>query len=95
MVATERLTAVLTRFAHAMTDSYDLTEVLYRLTDDVTDVLGVAGAGIAVADAEDLLRYATASSHAVATLERVQEEHQLGPCAEAFRSQEPVMVADV
>ena len=95
MVATERLTAVLTRFAHAMTDSYDLTEVLYRLTDDVTDVLAVAGAGIAVADAEDLLRYATASSDAVATLERVQEEHQLGPCAEAFRSQEPVMVADI
>ena len=35
MVATDRLTAVLTRFAHAMTDSYDLTEVLYRLTEAV------------------------------------------------------------
>ena len=95
MVATDRLTAVLTRFARAMSDSYDLTEVLYRLTDDVTEVLDVAGAGIAVADAEDVLRYATASSEAVATLERVQEEHQLGPCAEAFRSQEPVTVTDI
>ena len=95
MVATDRLTAVLTRFARAMSDSYDLTEVLYRLTDDVTEVLDVAGAGIAVADAEDVLRYATASSETVATLERVQEEHQLGPCAEAFRSQEPVTVTDI
>jgi GAF domain-containing protein len=85
----------LRRFAHDMSVDYDLSDVLYRLTDDVTAVVGVAGAGIAVSDEEDQLRYATASSDQIATLEGVQEEHQMGPCAEAFNSQRPVVVVDI
>ncbi len=85
----------LRRFAHTMSGDYDLSDVLYRLTDDVTKVLDVAGAGIAISDEEDLLRYATSSSDAVAVLEQVQEEHQTGPCAEAYRLQETVTVSDI
>jgi len=92
---TDRFLAVLTRFAEAMTGEYDLSGVLYRLTDDVVEVLDIAGAGIAVADEDERLRYASSSSDAVAVLEQVQEEHQQGPCAEAFRSQEPVTVTDI
>jgi GAF domain-containing protein len=95
MAHADRLQAVLTRFARTMTGGYDLSAVLYRLTDDVTEVLDIAGAGIAVSDGDDQLRYATASSDEVAVLERVQEEHQEGPCAEAFRSQEPVTISDI
>jgi GAF domain-containing protein len=95
MVDQDRLLAVLTGFAHTMTGDYELSDVLYRLTDDVTEVLDVAGAGIAVADEDDMLRYATASNDAVSTLEQVQEEHQAGPCADAFRTQEEVAINDI
>ena len=95
MVDKDRLLEVLTGFAHTMAGDYELSDVLYRLTDDVVAVLDIAGAGIAVADEEDVLRYATASDDDVTALERVQEEHQVGPCAEAFRTQEPVLVTDI
>jgi GAF domain-containing protein len=95
MVDQSRLLEVLSGFAHTMTGDYELSDVLYRLTDDVTQVLDVAGAGIAFADDEGRLRYATASNDTVTALEQVQERHQQGPCAEAFRTQEPVMIADI
>ncbi len=69
--------------------------MLIWLTDDVTEVLGVTGAGIALADDDGELHYTTANSAAVAALERVQEEHQQGPCAEAHRTQELVAINDI
>jgi GAF domain-containing protein len=90
-----QLLAALRRYARSMSSDYDLSDVLYRLTDDVTTVLGIAGAGIALADEEARLRYATASSDDVVALEQVQEEHQEGPCMDAFRTQTVVTVADI
>jgi GAF domain-containing protein len=89
------LLKTLTEFAESMADGYELTDVLYRLTDDVTKVLRIAGAGIAVADEDGQLRYATASSEQVTVLERRQEQDQLGPCVEAFSSQAIVTVEDI
>ncbi len=90
-----QLLDALRRFAHDMSVDYDLTDVLYRLTDDVTRVLGVAGAGIAIADEDDKLRYATASSDDIASLEAMQEAYQAGPCVESFRMQSVVVVTDI
>jgi GAF domain-containing protein len=92
----DRLVQALTRFAQTMSDRYELSDVLYRLSDEVTAVLGIAGAGIALIDqADGHLRYAAATDDDVARLERIQEEHQAGPCVEAHRSQAPVLVEDV
>src|SRR4051812_18286938 len=82
-------------YARAMSMPHDLADMLHLLTDDVMTVLGVAGGGIAVTDETDTLRYATASSEAVTDIEKVQEEHQVGPCVEAYRTQQPVTVTDV
>ena len=90
-----QLLDALRRFAHDMSVDYDLTDVLFRLTDDVTRVLGVAGAGIAIADEDDKLRYATASSDDIASLEAMQEAYQAGPCVESFRMQSVVVVTDI
>ena len=90
-----QLLDALRRFAHDMSVDYDLTDVLFRLTDDVTRVLGVAGAGIAIADEDDKLRYATASSDDIASLEAMQEAYQAGPCVESFRLQSVVVVTDI
>ncbi len=95
MTDRSELLDALTRFAHSMAVDYDVGDVLYRLTDEVTAVLAVAGAGISVADPDGRLRYAAASDDVVIELERVQERTQVGPCATAFRTQEPVLVTDV
>ena len=95
MVDHSRLTEALTAFARSMSEPYDISDVLYRLSDQATEVLGLAGAGIALAGDDRLLRYATATSEPVARLEQVQEDDQEGPCYAAFTSQQLVVVEDV
>jgi GAF domain-containing protein len=82
-------------YAQAMSMPHDVADMLYRLTDDVMTVLDVAGSGIAVADETNLLRYATASSDAVTEVEKVQEDHQAGPCIEAYLTQHSVTISDI
>ena len=85
----------LAEFARAMTETYDLTDTLGRLGDALTEALEVTGVGISVADPEGSLRYASATNEIVAHIERVQEQAQLGPCYEAFRTHRPVLVDDI
>jgi GAF domain-containing protein len=95
MATNEALFTSLRRYARTMAGSYDLTDVLHQLTAEVTEVLGVTGAGIVLAAEDERLRYATASSEDIAVLERQQENDQLGPCAEAFERQMTVTVEDI
>jgi GAF domain-containing protein len=95
MVDDSVLLDTLRRFAHTMSEDYDVTDVLFRLTEDVAEVLGIAGAGIVLTNQDGRLQFAAASSDDVTSLERTQEEHQMGPCAESFRSQMVVTVADI
>jgi GAF domain-containing protein len=96
MTDRDPLFEALTRFAADMAGEFDLTDVLYQVSSEVTAVLGIRGAGVALVDPDDgRLRYAAASSADVACVEQVQEEHQSGPCVEAHRRQEPVMIADI
>jgi GAF domain-containing protein len=89
------LVAVLARFAQNMHGRYDVTEVLYELGERVTEVLSVAGCGVSLGDADGQLRFASASSEAIAELERSQEHHQEGPCRTAFVSGEPFLCSDI
>ncbi len=82
-------------FAAAMGDSYDITEVSYELSDQVTNALEVTGAGVSVADDEGKLRFVTATSQPIVEVEKAQEEGQEGPCYEAFTTQRPVVVSDL
>jgi GAF domain-containing protein len=90
-----RLLGSLRRYARTMAGEYDLSDVLYQLSNDAVEVLGVAGAGVAVADDHGHLRYAAASGADVAVLERSQEEHQAGPCVDAYRTRRRVIVEDI
>jgi GAF domain-containing protein len=85
----------LTEFARTIVGRYEISDVLYRLTDQVVAVLGLDGAGVSVADEHDALRFVTASSADLVRIERVQDSEQQGPCASAFRTCAPVTCEDL
>jgi GAF domain-containing protein len=85
----------LSRFAVVLPARYDLEAALSELAESVTQVLGLSGSGVTMADGEGRLRFVTAVSQASGELERNQEEEQAGPCRDAFDTGEVVRVTDV
>lgn len=75
--------------------SFDVGEVLDRLTDHCIDVLGVAGAGVALANEDRTLYFATASDGRANKVEQAQIRLGDGPCYHAFRSGQRVVVTDL
>ena len=86
MPVDSNLLAVLRQFASRMADRFDVTDVLYELCDHAVMVLDATGAGVSVVDSSGELRFVTATSEAVIEMERVQADHQQGPCVDAFHS---------
>lgn len=86
---------VLTRFSRTMAGRYDVSDVLYELSDAVTQVLDAAGAGVSLGDDHGRLRFATASNAVITEVENVQQESQQGPCHVAFSTNESVFVRDL
>ena len=95
MTDQQALTRVLRHFARTMAAHYDTTQVLYDLSDSITDVLGATAAGVAVLDDDDRLRFVTATNRAAGEAEHVQERLQRGPCVESVRTNEPMAVEDI
>jgi len=85
----------LSRFAVVLPAHYDLPAALTELTESLTEVLGLSGSGVTMADEAGRLRFVTAVSKASGELERNQEEQQAGPCRDAFDTGEVVRVSDV
>lgn len=84
----------MTRFARTLLGDYQVGEVLHELSETVLDVLGVDGAGVSIADSERLV-FCTATDEPSVQLERQQNVAQEGPCIEAWRSRQPVLVEDL
>jgi GAF domain-containing protein len=85
----------LSRFATVLPARYDLEAVLSELTQSVTKVLGLSGAGVTMADEQGRLCFVTAVSQASGELERNQEDEQAGPCRDAYDTGDAVRVTDV
>lgn len=88
------LLETLADFARNPTRRYSIIDVLHDLAERITDVLGLTGAGVSLIQ-DGRIRFVTSPSEAIAALERVQEQHQAGPCADAATSGEVVTVADL
>jgi GAF domain-containing protein len=86
MADQQLLFQALSDFARTLVLRYAVPDVLFSLTDHITDVLGVAGAGVSLADEDRKLRFITASNETITEIERVQELAQHGACVEAFQS---------
>jgi len=82
------------RFSGQLLEPYDVDAVLGDLMRDCTGVFGLAGAGLALAEGGALRRTVGYPDH-ISALEKAQQEHQQGPCVEAFRSGEIVVLGDL
>jgi len=90
----ETLLDSLERFAEALTSGYGIGDVLHNLTEEIAEVLSLSGAGVTLVHV-GRQRFVTAAVQAIATLERVQESFQKGPCIDAVASAAPVAVPDI
>jgi len=84
----------LSRFAVVLPARYDLEASLSELTESVTAVLRLSGSGVTMAE-DRRLRFVTAVSQASGELELNQEQHQAGPCRDAYETGRVVRVTDV
>jgi GAF domain-containing protein len=84
----------LERFASTLTSGYGVGDVLHDLTQEMTEVLDLTGAGVTLVH-DGKQRFVTAAIDAIASLERVQENHQSGPCIDAVGSAQAVTVSDL
>lgn len=94
MIDQQALLRVLSEFPRYLVNDYAVSDALHDLVDGTTEVLGIAGAGISLAEGDRLV-FATAATEPITVLERAQEEAQSGPCVNAHGSGEPVLVADI
>jgi len=86
------LLEVLSGFARTLTGRFEVSEVLYRLAENVVAILKVAGAGVSVVDDRGRLRPVTTINELTAQLETVEEEGQEGPCVDSFQRGEVIRV---
>lgn len=82
-------------YARALLQTYDIGEMLYRLTDQVVEVLGLDGAGVVLAEDDDTLTLVTATDKRVTFLEERQLDAGAGPSVTAFRDNTQVRIADL
>jgi GAF domain-containing protein len=94
-VPDQRLLAVLIRFSRTLAGRYDVSDVLYELSDAVAQVLDAAGAGVCLGDDHGRLRFATATNDTITQLETLQQDSQQGPCHIAYTTNEAVLVRDL
>ena len=90
----ETLLDSLERFAAALTSGYGIGDVLHNLTGEMAEVLNLSGAGVTLVH-DGQQRFVTAAVESIATLERVQESFQKGPCIDAVALAAPVAVPDI
>jgi GAF domain-containing protein len=95
MVDQQRLQFVLREFTHTLVRRYDVGEVLYQLSDHVTDVLGVTGSGVSILDDADVLVFVTATNEQVEQVERLQQRFQEGPCGDDAATGAAAIIADL
>jgi len=84
----------LERFAVTLTSGFGIGDVLHNLTEEMAAVLNLTGAGVTLVH-DGQQRFVTAAVEAIATLERVQENRQRGPCIDAVASAAPMAVPDI
>ena len=94
MLDQSSLLTTLSRFAQAINLAYDVEGMLSDLAGSVTDVLGLAGSGVTIAQDGDLV-FITAAGPRLEELERSQMQHHAGPCQDAFHTGDTVAVVDL
>ena len=67
------LMRVLSEFARTLANRYDVSEVLYQLTEHVVEILDVVGTGVSLTDPDGRLRPVTGINELTSRLEASEE----------------------
>lgn len=89
------LLVVIREFTGTILNPFDLPALLHDVTGHAMRVVGAAGAGIMLEDADGEPRFAAASDDRIVEIELVQERIEEGACYEAFSTNQVVAVADL
>ena len=82
------------RFAATLTGDYVVSDELRKLAEQVAAMLGVSGTGVVLVR-QGRLSDVIATVEAIADLERVVGARESGPCTDAMRSRQLVVVGDL
>jgi GAF domain-containing protein len=91
----QRLARAFVEFSDTLVGDYDVLDFLVRLCERSAEVLQVGATGALLADARGRLGLVAASTEAVKVLETLQVQRREGPCVDAWRQGERVVVADL
>ena len=94
MLDVDALLDAAARVAAVLTGDQAIRDVVRELAEQVAVVLGVSGAGVVLVR-QGRLSDVLASVEVIADLERVGAAREMGPCADAMRRREPVVVGDL
>ncbi|MEY2552604.1 MAG: hypothetical protein QOC57_464, partial [Ilumatobacteraceae bacterium] len=95
MVNDDKLSEVLSEFAHTMITDFPIQGILDHLIRRIVEVLPVSSAGVTLISSELSPRYVAASNDSALDFERLQTEIREGPCLLAYASGEAVIVPDL
>jgi GAF domain-containing protein len=94
-VDAEKLAHAFVDLTDTLVDDFDVHELLHVLATNCTELLGVAAAGLLLADENGQLRVTVASSERAELLELFQLQNDEGPCLECYRTGLTVVVEDL
>jgi transcriptional regulator with GAF, ATPase, and Fis domain len=95
MTREERLGATFVELADSLVDDFDVVDLMVLLTERCVEILDAASAGLLLADGVGNLNLIAATSEATETVELFQVQNDEGPCADCFRSGQPVTCDDL
>ena len=90
-----RIITAFVTLATSLAAGQDVTELFTSLTDECADLLGVAAAGLLLADAGGVLHLMAASSHEATALELFQLQRAQGPCLDCVHTGSAVSADDL
>lgn len=91
----DRLNEAVREFTRTVLNPFDLDALLQRVTEKATSALEATGTGIMLEGDDGELGFAAASNDLVRDVELVQDRAGVGPCVEAFATNEIVVVEDL
>lgn len=89
------LTAAMVRMVDTLVVGYDPVELTQELVDTAIDLLPADAAGLLLADGHGDLQVFASTSEETRLLELLQVESAAGPCLQAYRTGEQVLVEDL
>src|SRR5882672_337377 len=95
MVDETELVDAFVTLADTLVDEYDVVELMHRLSDECTRLLGASAAGLLLADQRGSLQVVAASAEETRLLELFQVQRNEGPCLDCFRTGNVVAVDDL